>query len=1047
MPLLTLTLALLGHLNLAPGALVASPRKVTSFHSPHVLQIECTAAATAILHAPTPQDRAVVVFSSNDAARVLFPVALSFPRTISQYTSSTQVRQQQRHNNSRLHRIVRLAAGNGQFAALTSAGEVFLWTPPGEQADPWLHATFPQSRPKRIWAVRNRAWLAARDVAVGIDSSILVATRSGHVYQGKRREKAKSRLPTAKKGEGETDMVFFKFGMVPSLQHTTRVAASTSGAFMALRVDERPGGGIIEGMGRLRREIGDLVGDEEADGDVLFAVEDGEAKAHRCVLAARSTFLRHLFEEAEDLNIGEKRDFEEGISVERLRDAEDWDGEGPSFKLTIAGCHHQSLLPLLQFTYSASFTKTWDHTAFSPEPGKKKGGKPQGPTPATIYADFRRLVKLFGLGDADAIQFSQEQDRISRDFGHALMSLVDLAAEPSRPSVFPDTVLRLSDRDVEVHQIVLVARCPFFAAMLGGGAGRWGLQRDDRGRISVGLTHLRWEVVRIVLAWMYADLDARALFADVAKPSVADLDEFVVEVLAAATELMLPQLKDLCCSILANTMDLRNVNSLLQTADMFDAEGLKDACLDFLCWNLELCIGTGMLNELGDELIEEISGRLRQLQTTKYPFIRGEDGYYAQVRREATRLEEERKARRRIDFVERRKLEELSRSLDDATISMLIANGAFDGPGPEASSRGDAASSESGDDVGHIDAGRLARSGSDRAMDRGGDDDIFDLEIDDGASSMGASSAKGKPPTATASSSSFSANWTRPLPAQAATVLATSPKTASASAMQSPRSEPPTTPSSKRVSKASWKRVDLATGKVVQDQPEPQPAPIAAAESKSPAAPKTWSVPLSTEKAKKTSLLDIMSETTTSTKVPSGAAPAKGQKSGISSTSSTPISGSVQAKTPPSAAAPSTPRMIKSHTWASSPSVPAANSPMASPPPTAMLTQQAHAGQGLASPVSLSLASTAAFVPSSGSQKDRRRNAKLQKVEPTLGIGQSGPKCWKGWAPVETPPPQPLMVQPPPPPSPAQLAARLREFPAIGNATSAPKDVRRERVW
>lgn len=763
-----------------------------------------------------------------------------------------------------MHRIVRLAAGNGQFAALTSAGEVFLWTPPGERADTWFHSTFPQSKPKRIWAVRNRAWLAARDVAVGLDSSILVATRSGHVYKGTRREKAKQRAPSSNKqtsDSGDSDLVYFKFGMVPGLQHVTRVAASGSGGFAAIRVDDRPGGSWDVDIGRLRRELGMLVDGGEGDGfDLVFELEDSGmlggqvVKAHRCVLAARSPFLKKLFVDAEhQLEVGASLSVE-GIQVTRLRDeaVEDEmmdDDSSQAWKLTIEGVHSQSIVPLLQFAYSASFVKTWDHTAFSPSgdrgkrentgshsSGSKKKGNANGPTPATIYADFRKLVKLFGLGDPDAVQFSQEQGKISKAFGKDLMSLVDFSGKVG--AVLSDTVLRLEDREVEVHRVVLVTRSPFFEAMLGGGGARWALQKDEEGRVVVALDHLRWDVVKIVLAWMYGDLDAAELFGDVAKSSVQELDDFVVEVLSAATELLLPQLKDVCCSILVRTLDLRTVNGLLETADMFDAEGLKDACLDFVCWNLETFLESRMLEDVGPELLEDISERLRQMQSEKYPFIRGEDGYYAQIRREAARVEEERKQRRRIDFGERKKLEELSRSLDDSTISMLIANGAFDPqPGATTSSTGRGGGGESSDD--DHEPPPVRKNGMHRSISGGsggarGDDDIFELEIED----------SGRP-----GSSSGSSAWGKTGSVQPAPLPSSGRQ-----APPSPRPEPPVTPTSKRIAKPSWKKVDLNTGKVLdleeqrkaQEQQQQQAGGLVGSGTPqaSPAAPKTWSVPV-----------------------------------------------------------------------------------------------------------------------------------------------------------------------------------------------------------
>ena len=75
----------------------------------------------------------------------------------------------------------------------------------------------------------------------------------------------------------------------------------------------------------MRREIGGLLEGDDADGDVTFAVEGGEAKAHRAILAARSAFFKGLFGEAETLEVGGKLEVEGGVEVTRLRAEEDGD--------------------------------------------------------------------------------------------------------------------------------------------------------------------------------------------------------------------------------------------------------------------------------------------------------------------------------------------------------------------------------------------------------------------------------------------------------------------------------------------------------------------------------------------------------------------------------------------------------------------------------------------------------------------------------------------------------------------------------------------------
>ena len=108
--------------------------------------------------------------------------------------------------------IVKIVGGSNQhpgahlFAGLSSSGDVFMWSPPDKvYSDTWQQVTFPQKRPKRVWKTR-RKHLAARDIAIGIDSNLLVRTESGHVFIGTRRKEAKIKETLHDTG----DVAYFK---------------------------------------------------------------------------------------------------------------------------------------------------------------------------------------------------------------------------------------------------------------------------------------------------------------------------------------------------------------------------------------------------------------------------------------------------------------------------------------------------------------------------------------------------------------------------------------------------------------------------------------------------------------------------------------------------------------------------------------------------------------------------------------------------------------------------------------------------------------------
>jgi hypothetical protein len=136
------------------------------------------------------------------------------------------------------------------FAALSSHGEVYIFSPsanstnsiPASSSSVNVSTSANDSEAssrtggpfkcQRVWALRKK-FSAVKDVALGVDGSIIVCTESGHVYVRTRTVKLSSVGGSASSGSQKA----FKFVKVPGLQRVTRVCASASGAFGALRVE------------------------------------------------------------------------------------------------------------------------------------------------------------------------------------------------------------------------------------------------------------------------------------------------------------------------------------------------------------------------------------------------------------------------------------------------------------------------------------------------------------------------------------------------------------------------------------------------------------------------------------------------------------------------------------------------------------------------------------------------------------------------------------------------------------------------------------------
>ncbi|KAJ8330053.1 hypothetical protein QVD99_003207 [Batrachochytrium dendrobatidis] len=269
------------------------PRKVTSFPVQMILSVASTNCSTAVLVGSFD----VYVFAENKISKVVFPFSKplkSFTRpqssNASLLMSGSRPSQPAKHGSGSSHTgsrsVVKIVSGNHQYAALMSTGDVYMWSPPESRfQDSWQQVNFPQQRPKLVWSVRKK-FMAAHDVDIGVDSSIIIGTVSGHVFVGTRRVQAQSTQPLASSERsvyvspavaaakmlnessvpgasssgiastlslasyfsqgGLSSMhpkdsnVFFKYTMIPNLQHIVMVVASSGGAFAAVRSDCRP---------------------------------------------------------------------------------------------------------------------------------------------------------------------------------------------------------------------------------------------------------------------------------------------------------------------------------------------------------------------------------------------------------------------------------------------------------------------------------------------------------------------------------------------------------------------------------------------------------------------------------------------------------------------------------------------------------------------------------------------------------------------------------------------------------------------------------------
>ncbi|KAI5999907.1 hypothetical protein EDD15DRAFT_2362415 [Pisolithus albus] len=177
-------------------------------------------------------------------SRVNFP-AHSFPSEISMYRPPQAIRGTA---------ITKIISCEDSFVALSSNGEVFTFSAPTASELDGLGLSGRREKlikPQQVWALRRQVGsvrvrrlsvlsipsprtdrlVIVQDVDIGGDDTLIVCTRSGHIYV-----RSRSLKSTATSGSNRS----FKFQRVPRIQRVVAVCANSTGSFGALRVKFKP---------------------------------------------------------------------------------------------------------------------------------------------------------------------------------------------------------------------------------------------------------------------------------------------------------------------------------------------------------------------------------------------------------------------------------------------------------------------------------------------------------------------------------------------------------------------------------------------------------------------------------------------------------------------------------------------------------------------------------------------------------------------------------------------------------------------------------------
>lgn len=195
------------------------------------------------------------------------------------------------------------------------------------------------------------------------------------------------------------------------------------------------------------------------------------------------------------------------------------------------------------------------------------------------------------------------------DVGVMSFSLTD--ADEKEGKKVHDVELQLSDCLVQCHSILL-RRSPFFAALF---QPHWTSNRwTNEGILKVDMSHTRWEVARIPLMFLYTD-KTYDLFEDCDLNRQHDeFIDFITEVLAFSNELLIEKMKLVCCEFLRKRILPSNVAALMTDADFYHVPAFKESIMDYSAKTLETLLESGMLDDLENKMIKDLTKFIRQKQ-------------------------------------------------------------------------------------------------------------------------------------------------------------------------------------------------------------------------------------------------------------------------------------------------------------------------------------------------------------------------------------------------------------------------------------------------
>jgi alpha-tubulin suppressor-like RCC1 family protein len=489
--------------------------------------------------------------------------------------------------------VRKITSGGDTICALSTSGEVFtvaLSRRVEAGHDSGTSTTNPKqirgalSQPHRIWAAKS-GHMAARDVDVDQDGSIILTTETGSVWRRTKRATIKNATAA---GTGDYKPKDYKFLRVPGLTRVVAVRSSAYGAYAAIRKDCDVTKTQVEVDDlSIWKDVAPLLsfkelwnyeeGSDDEDPTPRFWTRPSQMQSLRkrtlkskdlesemtdiiirTLANSECTYDMELGSTVSDLRIpvhefiiaGRSRVFRDAMADFRSQEgdldiAELLTISQSDTRVTVLfhGLDYLTVFNLVVYAYTDSVVDFWNVTR-------------QYPNMAYRYRTVRtELMKVASRLDLRQLEPAVRQMRLPT---RSLNLDLELAMKDQSYFESGDVIVELADGELLLHSDLLCQRCPFFEGLFRGRAGgQWlnGRRTEESELIRIDFTHIETHLFELVLRHVYADA-GEEIFDDFSSEDLNDflaLDEFldhVMDIMSIANELMLDRLSQICQKII-----------------------------------------------------------------------------------------------------------------------------------------------------------------------------------------------------------------------------------------------------------------------------------------------------------------------------------------------------------------------------------------------------------------------------------------------------------------------------------------------------------------